>query len=194
MKEKSNGDESKSLIGSIVSPHRLKEERQMCMEKASGSYSWEKRNKDAKSVHHTGKSSYEKIPFTFTKEQVFNRSNPFTSKKEKTLGKKGNSQKRSFSEMAKDRIIYALRSKGKMNRPAEPDADDLDRVLVAKKKKASNKRSKRGAIIPKERPDLDAKRAQSQSEKILTRARKKRKNKKKQKRDEVLTEFAMDNT
>ena len=189
MKEKTKGCESKSLLGSIVSPQRLQEERQRCIEKSSSSHKKGKQSKNEKSVHHAVKITHGSIPFTFRKGKSSGGSNPFTSNKDRVVGKKDHSKKRSFSEMAKGKI-YALRSKGKISTPKEgPDLDDLDKILSR-----NIKRSKRGALIPKERPDLDAKRRQSESEKILTRGRKKRKNKKKQKRDLALTNFSMDKT
>jgi len=49
-------------------------------------------------------------------------------------------------------------------------------------------RSKRGSLIPKQRPDLDAKHADKNV--LIGRAKKNRKNKKKQNRDRALVEFA----
>jgi hypothetical protein len=55
------------------------------------------------------------------------------------------------------------------------------------------KRGPRGALIPRQRPDLEAKRAATPESYLLGRASKNRKSKKKQTRDQALHEFASNN-
>ena len=186
MKIENDEGTSTSLLGTIVHPGKLKEERQRCLEKAS----WSEKQRKATIMNYPGKPLV-RNPFTFTKGKSTVGSITVQPKKYTA------SKKRSFSELVKDK-----------DSTIQPETKNDESELVKDKAKTHRydlrprgaspikergKRSKRGALIPKERPDLEAKRAQSDTEKILSRGMKRRKNKKKQKRDEALTAFVFSN-
>ena len=172
------------MLGTIVDPAKLKEERQRCLEKAS----WCEKQRKATILDYSGKT-FRRNAFTFTKDKSTFGNITVEPKKETT------SKKRTFSEMVKDKVsAVRVQSEAKAHgydlRPRTATPVSVSKILGKKK---HGKRSKRGALIPKVRPDLEARRAQSDSEKILSRGRKRRKNKKKQKRDEALTAFVFNN-